>query len=229
MINKSKGNMYEFVTHTWNPIKGKCSHNCSYCYMSKRQPNPQEPRLYRKELNADLGERNQIFIGSSTDMFAENIPSEWITAVMDYCHQENSGGKNNIFLLQSKNPKRFLEFLNHPVVGRCVFCTTLETNRSYPDIMRNAPKIEERVEAMEELARQGFPTLVTAEPLLQFDHDEFLALIKRCKPKWVNIGRNSVRDVILPELTAEEVKELITALKVFTKVHMKSNASMWNS
>ena len=24
MIKESKGNMYEFVTHTWNPIKGKC-------------------------------------------------------------------------------------------------------------------------------------------------------------------------------------------------------------
>ena len=26
MIKESKGNMYEFVTHTWNPIKGKCLH-----------------------------------------------------------------------------------------------------------------------------------------------------------------------------------------------------------
>ena len=35
MIKESKGNMYEFVTHTWNPIKGKCSHGCTYCYMKK--------------------------------------------------------------------------------------------------------------------------------------------------------------------------------------------------
>jgi len=32
---KQKGNMYEFVTHMWGPIKGKCKHNCSYCYMKK--------------------------------------------------------------------------------------------------------------------------------------------------------------------------------------------------
>ena len=32
-MNKQKGNMYGFVTHTWNAIKGRCSHNCSYCYM----------------------------------------------------------------------------------------------------------------------------------------------------------------------------------------------------
>jgi hypothetical protein len=58
-----------------------------------------------------------------------------------------------MFLLQSKNPKRFLEFINHPIMKRCVLCTTIETNRFYPDFMRNAPKIEERVEAMEEVAK----------------------------------------------------------------------------
>jgi len=25
-LNKQKGNMYGFVTHTWNVIKGKCPH-----------------------------------------------------------------------------------------------------------------------------------------------------------------------------------------------------------
>ena len=33
MLNKQKGNMYGFVTHTWNVIKGKCPHDCEYCYM----------------------------------------------------------------------------------------------------------------------------------------------------------------------------------------------------
>jgi hypothetical protein len=27
------GNMYAFVTHTGNPIKELCPHDCSYCYM----------------------------------------------------------------------------------------------------------------------------------------------------------------------------------------------------
>ncbi len=229
MLNKRKGNMYNFITHTWNPVKGKCSHDCSYCYMSKIQPNAKAPRLALNELNTYLGEGNSIFIGSSTDMFAENIPSEWITEVLNYCHQTNTGEKPNAFLLQSKNPKRFLDFLDHPNIKRCVFCTTLESNRFYPEIMRNAPKIEERVEAMEELVRQGFPTLVTAEPLMQFDHDEFLSLIKRCNPRWVNIGRNSMREVELPEATQEEAQKLITDLKDFTKVNLKGNALIWNS
>ena len=44
-----------------------------------------------------------------------------------------------------------------------VFYTTIETNRFYPEIMNNAPKIEERVEAMEDIARFGRATIITAE------------------------------------------------------------------
>lgn len=34
-LTKSRGNMYPFVTHTWNAIKGICFHDCPYCYMKK--------------------------------------------------------------------------------------------------------------------------------------------------------------------------------------------------
>lgn len=36
-LNKAKGEMYKFVTHTWNTVKGECFHNCRYCYMKKGQ------------------------------------------------------------------------------------------------------------------------------------------------------------------------------------------------
>lgn len=45
--------MYGFVTHTWNIVKGKCKHDCCYCYM-KRFPLP-ELHLDDKELKTDLG------------------------------------------------------------------------------------------------------------------------------------------------------------------------------
>ena len=161
MLNPRKGDMYKFIKYTWNPIKGKCLHDCSYCYMKQMNPNANPPRLAEYELTTDLENGNKIFIGSSTDMFAENIPPEWITRVLDYCNEKNNTDKPNTYLLQSKNPKRFLEFINHPIMKHVVFCTTIETNRFYPEIMNNAPKIEERVEAMEEIAKQGFPLLVT--------------------------------------------------------------------
>ncbi len=219
--------MYKFIKYTWNPIKGKCLHDCSYCYMKQMNPNANPPRLAEYELTTDLENGNKIFIGSYRDMFAENIRAGWITRVLDYCNEKNNTDKPNTYLLQSKNPKRFLEFINHPIMKHVVFCTTIETNRFYPEIMNNAPKIEERVEAMEEIAKQGFPLLVTAEPLMQFDLEEMVALIKRCNPKWVNIGRNSCRSITLPEPTREEVQQLVSELKEFTKVNVKDNALIW--
>lgn len=227
MLNQRKGDMYKFINFTWNPIKGKCLHDCSYCYMKQINPDAKEPRLTEYEFNTNLGYGRSIFIGSSTDMFAENIPSEWIARVLDYCYQNSNMLLPNTYLLQSKNPKRFLEFIKHPMMGRAVFCTTIETNRFYPEIMNKAPKIEERVEAMEEIARLGRSTMVTAEPLMQFDREEMVSFIRRCSPKLVNIGRNSCRKIVLPEPTKEDVQQLIVELKSFTKVNVKDNALEW--
>ncbi|HIZ33616.1 MAG TPA: hypothetical protein H9814_08810 [Candidatus Bacteroides merdigallinarum] len=226
-LNLRKGDMYKFIDFTWNPIKGKCLHNCSYCYMKQINPNANLPRLAEHELNTYLGYGRSIFIGSSTDMFAENIPSEWIKRVLDYCYLVSNMEQPNTYLLQSKSPKRFLEFINHPLMKRVVFCTTIETNRFYPEIMNNAPKIGERVEAMEEIARLGRSTMVTAEPLMQFDHEEMVSFIRKCKPKLVNIGRNSCRRSVLPEPAQEEVRLLIAELESFTKVNVKDNALEW--
>ena len=227
MLNVSKGNMYEFITHTWNPIKGKCLHNCSYCYMKQIAPQANAPRVAEYEFKTKLGKGNFIFIGSSTDMFADDIPSEWIVKVLDYCKQEHDAGRTNAFLLHSKNPKRFLEFVIHPIAKRCLFGTTIESNRFYSDFMCNAPKIEERVEAMEEIARQGRATMTTAEPLMQFDLETMLEYIMKCQPKLVNIGRSTHRNIELPEPTKEEVQQLISGLKDFTKVHIKENGKFW--
>ena len=160
-------------------------------------------------------------------MFADDIPSQWITRVLDYCKQQHDAGRKNAFLLQSKNPKRFLEFINHPIAKRCVFATTIESNRFYPEIMGNAPKIEERVEAMEELANRGFTTMVTAEPLLSFDLDKMIENIQRCHPKKLNIGRNSSERITLPEPSKEEVKQLIDGLVDTSKIEIKKNAKLW--
>ena len=57
-LNKSNGNMYDFVTDTWNVVKGKCPHNCSYCYM-KRHPQ-KALRFDKQELktNFETGKYN---------------------------------------------------------------------------------------------------------------------------------------------------------------------------
>ena len=155
-------------------------------------------------------------------MWAEDIPSHWIKMVLDYCDRSA-----NKYLFQSKNPSRILDFITHPVFHHSVVCTTIETNRFYPEIMRNSPEIKERVRAMEKIVDLGIDTYVTAEPLMQFDLDKMIEYIKRCKPLQVNIGRNTNRKVQLPEPTANEVKVLVTELEKFTTVEIKKNARIW--
>ena len=44
-LNESKGNMYSWVTHTWNTIKGECPHGCTYCYATYSETTVQKNRL----------------------------------------------------------------------------------------------------------------------------------------------------------------------------------------
>lgn len=215
--------MYDWVTHTWNPIKGQCYHDCSYCFMKKFGKNRLKPvRLDEKEMKSDLGTGNFIFVGSGTDDWAANIPDEWILKVLDYCDRFD-----NRYLFQSKNPARFLDYVSHPVFQKAVFCTTIETNRWYPSIMNNAPAMAFRANAMAKMRKLGFTTYVTAEPLMDFDMDNMAELIMHCSPSQVNIGKNTNWNVNLPEPTAEKVQALIGVLQSGTTVKVKSNAKSW--
>ena len=86
-LNISKGNMYEFITHTWNTVKGKCIHDCSYCYM-KRFKTLKDIRFDESELKTNLGTNNFIFVGSSNDLFSDNIPREWIMKTFEHCDKQ---------------------------------------------------------------------------------------------------------------------------------------------
>ena len=107
-LNKCKGNMYGFVTHTFNTIKGECWHNCSYCYM-KRFGKQSPIHFDKKELKTNLGENNTIFVGSSNDMWAEQIPQRWIIDTIDFLHLY----RKNKYVFQSKNPQRFIDIIEY--------------------------------------------------------------------------------------------------------------------
>lgn len=231
-LNVAKGNMYEFVTHTWNPIKGICPHGCKYCYMQNllREEYKCKPILVEKEFQRNLNNAKVVFVGSSIDLFAKGISLGWIMKVLDYCAAFNVGKPDKghiVYIFQSKDPTRILPYIGHPVFKHAVVATTLETNRFLPDIMGNSPKMEDRVAAMARISDLGIYTMVTAEPLMDFDKDEFVDIIRRCNPRFVNIGRNSTRNIELPEPTPEKVKDLVTTLRKFTRVKIKSNADIW--
>jgi DNA repair photolyase len=232
LLRVATGNMYDFVTHTWNPVKGICYHQCRYCYMNCFRPEKYEcaPVMVDDEFEIDLNVGKVIFVGDGIDLFAQNIPDEWILRVLDHCagfNDQRVGQKKIVFLFQSKNPSRFLQFLDHRVFKHSVIGTTIETNRYYPEVMMNSPRIEKRADAMKAISEKGFYTMITLEPLLAFDKTELVEIIRQCNPRFINIGRESKRKVWVPEPTSAQVKELVAELREITNVKIKSNAKSW--
>ena len=215
-LNKSTGNMYSFVNFTWNVIKGQCPHGCSYCYM-KRWGAQKPIRFDEKELKTDLGTGNIIFVGSSCDMWGDDIPDDWIRKIISHCEKYD-----NKYLFQSKNPEKFLDYIDSSLISdKSIFCTTIESNLWYPEIMKLSPAPIDRSMAMYEISHV-VDTYVTIEPILDFELDILVNLVKNCNPIQVNIGADTGRNN-LPEPSWGKVLQLIEKLEKFTKVKIKPN------
>jgi hypothetical protein len=70
--------------------------------------------------------------------------------------------------------------------------------------------------------KEHFDIYVTIEPILDFDLQDMVALIKACEPNQVNIGADSGNNH-LPEPSKEKLLALIDALKEFTVIDKKTN------
>lgn len=222
-LNKQKGNMYGFVTHTWNTVKGKCPHDCSYCYM-KRFPQG-ELHFDEKELKTDLGSGNTIFVGSSCDMWADDVPLDWQADTLKVCNIYDG----NKYLFQTKNPDEFFQFLCDPgfppFPKNSIFCVTLETNRFYVDYMGKTPNPYDRASVMYPHTfsiMTYLPRMITIEPIMDFDMTEFVLMLRKIEPLQVNIGADSGRNN-LPEPPKEKILDLISALSEFATVYQKDN------
>jgi DNA repair photolyase len=211
-LNKSTGNMYKF-----NTIKGECPHGCTYCYMKKWGKQP-TLHLDDNEFKTDIGSNNYIFIGSSCDMFAKDIPLTWVEHTINHIRKFQF----NEYFFQSKNPYN-MEILELLLPAKAVkgvsVCTTIETNRHYKEIMKDSPKPVQRFLAMSGF--ENYKKYITMEPIMDFDIEivEWLQLIK---PMQINIGADTGKNN-LPEPSKEKILQLIHELEKFTVVHQKSN------
>lgn len=213
MLNPQKGNMYPWVTHTWNAVKGKCPHNCIYCYMKQYPQN--DVRLDKEEFKTVFTSGNIIFVGSSCDMFAGDIPYSWITKVLEHCSFYNE----SIYYFQTKSPASFSTcqddflFSSNTNLG-----VTIESNIIYKGISL-APDPIARYITMAKLKAKKF---VSIEPIMDFNLDVMLRWIDDINPEFVSIGADS-KGHNLPEPSPEKIKDLIIGLKEITEVKLKSN------
>jgi len=169
-------------------------------------------RLVEKELNEDLGSDNFIFVGSSTDMFAKDVPKEWISKVLAKCRNYK-----NTYLFQTKNPMRFNDFKDEFPISS-IFGTTLESNKNHR--VSFAQDVSARAVWLSDFKANS--KMVTIEPIMDFDLVPFVIMIKNIKPQWVNIGADSKGHKLL-EPSKDKVLELIKELSKFTKVIKKEN------
>lgn len=233
-LNKAGGEMYPWADWTWNPLAGKCPHDCKYCYMksppvcwSDKYKGPQ--RIHEREMNVNLSNlglnrREElsftydgwaiIFVCSGNDLGV--APRDAKKRILRKCWEE----PKNWYLLQSKNPAKFLDVKNE-FPPNVIIGTTIETNRA--DLCRaisNAPSPQERANEMKLF--RGFRKMVSIEPKMDCDPEILAALIREIGPDFVSIGADS-KGHNLPEPNAVKVFDLINRLEKFTSIKKKGN------
>lgn len=211
--------VYNLQTECENFIaNGFIVHNCYMKRFGKQKAVGFDELELKTSLYTDDFTRRQnnfIFVGSSCDMFAEDIPADWILKTLQHCNKHFF----NDYLFQTKNPKRLFNYLGN-IPLRSSICTTIETNRFYPEIMANSPRPCERAGWMKKITQ--FKKLVTIEPIMDFDFDDMVSFIISCEPTQVNIGADSGNNH-LPEPSKEKLLALIDELKKFTVIDQKRN------
>ncbi len=219
-LNKAKGNMFDFITHTWNPIAGICPYDCAYCYMKKlRKQYPQlnAPLHYNKDyLQDNLGQGNFIFIGSSTDIFSHDVKNDWLLDV--FC---KANWYDNQYLLQTKNPLGYHAYFDDIDSRRFILSTTIESNNFFYKFMGNTEYPSSRALAMKNIFPE-YRRMVTVEPIMDFDLTSFIKMLLSFGPEQINIGADTGNNN-LPEPSAKKIMRLIKTLKKETKVVIKPN------
>lgn len=77
---------------------------------------------------------------------------------------------------------------------------------------------------MAKIANYGIKTFVTIEPIMDYDIDELVSLIKMCKPEQVNIGANTYTEIQLPQPSnGNKLVSLILQLIPYTRIKEKKN------
>jgi protein gp37 len=208
--------MFDVITKTWNPVIG-CLHNCTYCWARRlaetklknveRYRDGFRPKLIEKELSR-IFHKKYVFAVDMGDLFGDWVPSEWILKVIEAIKNSPS----SYFLFLTKNPKRYMEFLDlYP--ENVVLGATIETNRDYS--FSKCPTTYERYKYMRELPFKN--KVVSIEPIMDFDPEIFVQWLKDIGPVLVHVGYDNYNNN-LPEPSVSKTYQLIDQLRAFTRV-----------
>jgi len=181
-------------------------------------------RLIEKELKVNYGSGRTIFIDHMIDLFADGIPDENIEKVLGHCRQY----PDNTYVFQTRNPMRMQRLANDDdynsrLPPSFIVGTTIETNRE--DLLQQYSKAPDTYWRRSGMSWLDEPkaTFLTIEPIMAFDLEEFVKLIKHTQHTFINIGADS-KNQNLPEPSRELTLNLIDELrKLNFDVRLKEN------
>lgn len=216
-LTKSKGNMYEWVTHTHTHLGGECPNHCTYCFVESPRWGRAlrytgDLRLIEPEFSVRYGEGKTIFVEHCNDIGSEGVCYAWRQRIYEHCNL----WPKNTYVFQSKNP---LVFFAGGYPHGSILGTTIETNREIPTVSK-APAPASRYLAMKRIEGRKF---VTIEPILDFDVDVLVEWIVDLNPEFLNIGADSKGHGLI-EPPKEKVIALIEKLGAAgVKINEKHN------
>jgi len=227
MISRQK-NMYLDSVKQWNVFVG-CKYNCFYCKPSfqrqmKRQKQRCEqcynykPHFHEERLKQKFPKTKDsefVWVASSSDIsFIERMQMHQILLrIVDF--------PETTFFFQSKQPLIFAEF-DFP--ENCVLGITLETDidDGY-HLISDAPYPTDRFLDFLDVIEQDkgkHKYIVTIEPILKFNLNTFVSMLRRLHLYAIYIGYDT-KKCGLSEPFLQETLNLIKRLKQFTQVREK--------
>lgn len=213
---KKETGVYETFTQNLNPIRVKnCSHACVYCYMNPIKQNAKEgvfkTGFYPTTLIKKSKMKNRsFFLCTSCDIFDPQVPDEWIIETINIIKREFN--RSNTFCMLTKNPKRYMDFLDIIPHSWLLGCTIETDAEELISRYSKATSTRNRIDWMKWVKQKHPNIFVMLEPLMLFT-SRFTKTIRSIKPNYVVIGANSRKDLVLPEPTTKSLKKLINDLR----------------
>ena len=168
---------------------------------------PFYPRFWPERLETSFKAGEFVFVCDMGDLFAWSNPGDRIEKVLAVIENNPQA----LFLLQTKNPGRFI-FFNYP--PNVYLGTTIETNRDYK--LTKAPCPWDRYRDMAQLSVlmpwRKLPKFLSIEPIQDFDVDVLTKWVSDIKPAIVEIGADNYRNS-LPEPPWWKVEKLLENLR----------------
>jgi hypothetical protein len=182
-----------------------------------------KPKFYPERLKR-IPKNGFVFVCDMADLFADDVPGEWITSVLEAIH---SSGSRATFMFLTKNPRRYMEFLDL-FTGNMILGATVES-QYVPNYSRysRAPDPLSRLYAMEDLSSYDLRLFLSIEPIFDFDLVAFQNWIIMINPEMIFIGYDNYNHN-LPEPQEDKTLELIKNLEYLGfKVYRKTLRKAW--